>query len=452
MLTVSLGFLAACGGGFDSQSVFDESLGGDTTAFSKGRNAFELSARNLTNEERRIFEIGDSFFTQNWVTAPSSTAGRDGLGPTFNAQSCSSCHAHDGRARPPEHDDDPVRGLLLRLSVDGSDGPIDEPNYGGQLQDRAVVGVPVEGRLSITYATISGNYPHGTTYSLRRPSYAIEDIAFGPLDPAVLISPRIAPSTFGMGLLEAIPRERILALADPDDADGDGVSGRPNMVWDIRQGQFVLGRFGWKAGQPTVEQQAAAAFRDDIGITSSLFSEQNCPPAQSACLRAPNGGAIEIPDDRLAKVTFYVQTLAVPAMRNVDDEKVRWGARLFVETDCAACHTPRHVTGQDHAIPALRNQTIYPYTDLLLHDMGEGLADERPEGQATGREWRTAPLWGIGLVEVVNGHTNFLHDGRARSIEEAILWHGGEAEGSRDSFMQLSREEREALLQFLRSL
>ena len=452
MLAVSLGFLAACEGGFDSQAVFDESLGGDTTAFSKGRNAFELSARNLTNEERRIFEIGDSFFTQNWVTAPSSTAGRDGLGPTFNAQSCSSCHAHDGRARPPEHDDDPVRGLLLRLSVDGSDGPIDEPNYGGQLQDRAVVGVPVEGRLSITYATISGNYPHGTTYSLRRPSYAIEDIAFGPLDAAVMISPRIAPSTFGMGLLEAIPRERILALADPDDADGDGVSGRPNIVWDIRQGQFVLGRFGWKAGQPTVEQQAAAAFRDDIGITSSLFSEQNCPPAQSACLRAPNGGSIEIPDDRLAKVTFYVQTLAVPAMRNVDDEKVRWGARLFVETECAACHTPRHVTGQDHAIPALRNQTIYPYTDLLLHDMGEGLADERPEGQATGREWRTAPLWGIGLVEVVNGHTNFLHDGRARSIEEAILWHGGEAEGSRDSFMQLSREEREALLQFLRSL
>ena len=208
---------------------------------------------------------------------------------------------------------------------------------------------------------------------LRRPSYAIEDIAFGPLDPAVLISPRIAPSTFGMGLLEAIPRERILALADPDDADGDGVSGRPNMVWDIRQGQFVLGRFGWKAGQPTVEQQAAAAFRDDIGITSSLFSEQNCPPAQSACLRAPNGGAIEIPDDRLAKVTFYVQTLAVPAMRNVDDEKVRWGARLFVETDCAACHTPRHVTGQDHAIPALRNQTNLPLHGPPPPRYGRGL-------------------------------------------------------------------------------
>lgn len=454
ILACCLVSLPACavGGGFDSESVFDEALGGDTTAFSKGRNAFELSARNLANEERRIFEIGDSFFTQNWVTAPSSTTGRDGLGPTFNAQSCSSCHANDGRARPPEDDDDPVRGLLLRLSIDGPDGPIDEPNYGGQLQDRAVVGVPPEGRMAISYVTISGTYPDGTTYTLRQPSYAIENRAFGPLDPDVMVSPRIAPATFGMGLLEAVAEERILALADPDDADGDGVSGKPNMVWDIRKGQFVLGRFGWKAGQPTVEQQSAAAFRNDIGITSSLFAEENCPHLQSACNRAPNGGATEIPDDRLAKVTFYVQTLAVPAMRNVDDERVRLGARLFVQIDCAACHTPRHVTGQDHSIPALRDQTIYPYTDLLLHDMGEGLADNRPDGEATGREWRTAPLWGIGLVEVVNGHTYFLHDGRARSIEEAILWHGGEAEGSRESFMQLSREDREALLQFLRSL
>ena len=456
ILAASLGLLPACGvvGGYgiDLELVFDERLGGDTTAFSKGRNAFELSARNLTNEERRIFEIGDSFFTQNWVTAPASTAGRDGLGPTFNAQSCSSCHTHDGRARPPESDDDPVRGLLLRLSVNGPDGPTAEPNYGGQLQDRAIVGVPVEGRISITYATISGSYPDGSSYSLRQPSYEIEDRAFGPLDPDVMISPRIAPSTFGMGLLEAIPRERIHALADPDDADGDGVSGKPNMVWDFRKAKMVPGRFGWKANQPTVEQQAAAAFRGDIGITSSMFAEENCPPAQSACRQSPNGGSPEIPDERLAKVTFYVQTLAVPAMRNVDDVNVQRGARLFVQVDCTACHTPRHITDERHPIPALRNQTIYPYTDLLLHDMGEGLADNRPDGQASGREWRTAPLWGIGLVEVVNGHTRFLHDGRARSIEEAILWHGGEAEGSLESFMQLSRDDREALLQFLKSL
>ena len=201
-----------------------------------------------------------------------------------------------------------------------------------------------------------------------------------------------------------------------------------------------------------MEQQAAGAFLGDVGITSTLFPEENCPAAQDACAAAPNGGAPEIPDERLAQVAFYVQTLAVPAMRNVDDPRVRQGAELFVQTGCAACHTPRHVTGNDHPVEPLRNQTIFPFTDLLLHDMGEGLADGRPDGLATGREWRTPPLWGIGLVRVVNGHTMFLHDGRARSIEEAILWHGGEGQASRDNFMALTRDEREALLQFLRSL
>ena len=254
------------------------------------------------------------------------------------------------------------------------------------------------------------------------------------------------PDTGPEGLINAWP------LADPDDADGDGISGRPNMVWDIRRSEVVLGRFGWKANEPTVEQQAAAAFLGDIGITSTLFPEENCPAAQDACAAAPNGGTPEIPDERLAQVEFYVQTLAVPAMRNVDDPRVRRGAELFVQTGCAACHRPRHVTGDDHPVEPLRNQTIFPFTDLLLHDMGEGLADGRPDGLATGREWRTPPLWGIGLVEVVNRHTMFLHDGRARSLEEAILWHGGEGQAARDQFMALTRDERDALLQFLRSL
>ncbi len=447
--------LASCGPdrpGIDLDLVFDERLGGATTAFSAGSNAFELSARNLANAERRIFEVGDSFFTQNWVTAPASTEARDGLGPTFNALSCSSCHDRDGRAKPPDHDEDPERGLLLRLSVAGPDGPVDDPVYGGQLQDRAVIGIAPEGRIGIRYEIISGVYPDGTPFTLRKPTYIILDLAFGPHDPAIMISPRIASAVIGMGLLEAIPAERILERADPDDADADGISGRPNMVRDIRRGEDVLGRFGWKANQPTVEQQAAGAFLGDVGITSTLFPEENCPAAQDACAAAPNGGAPEIPDERLAQVAFYVQTLAVPAMRSVDDPRVRQGAELFVQTGCAACHTPRHVTGNDHPVEPLRNQTIFPFTDLLLHDMGEGLADGRPDGLATGREWRTPPLWGIGLVSVVNGHTMFLHDGRARSIEEAILWHGGEGQASRDNFMVLTRDEREALLQFLRSL
>ena len=247
---------AACGGGeeeIDLSQVFDELLGGETTAFSAGSNAFELSARNLTNEERRIFEVGDSFFNQNWVTAPASTEARDGLGPVFNAQSCSSCHSHDGRAKPPDHDEDPVRGLLLRLSVGSPDGPIDDPAYGGQLQDRAINGVLAEGRIGIRYEPITGEYPEGTLYSLRKPAYAVLEPAFGPLHPDVMISPRIAPFTFGVGLLEAVSEERILEMSDPDDADGDGISGRPNMVRDILTGGNVLGRFGWKANQPNIE-------------------------------------------------------------------------------------------------------------------------------------------------------------------------------------------------------
>ena len=451
LLVIASGLAHTSGPGRDYLPL-DARLGGDTTAFSAGRNAFELSARNLDVEERRTFNVGDSFFNQNWVTAPASTVARDGLGPTFNAQSCSSCHDHDGRARPPDNDDDPVRGLLLRLSIPGPDGPVADPVYGGQLQDRAINGVPAEGRIAIRYETISGSYADGTPYTLRKPEYVILDPAFGPPRPDMLVSPRIAPVVFGMGLLEAIPAERILALADPDDRDGDGISGRPNMVWDARAQAYAVGRFGWKANQPSVEQQSAGAFLGDIGITSSLFPVENCPGAQEACSRAPHGGAPEIPDDRLAKVVFYIQTLAVPAMRNVDDPAVRQGARLFEDVGCASCHTPRHVTAPDFSVRPLQDQVIFPYTDLLLHDMGEELADNRPDGQATGREWRTPPLWGIGLVQAVNGHTRFLHDGRARNLEEAILWHGGEAAAAREVFKSLSLSQRQALLRFLRSL
>ena len=454
LLAAAVMALAACGDedDVDLSLVFDEKLGGETTAFSDGANAFELSARNLPNDIRRTFEVGDSFFNQNWVTAPASTEARDGLGPTHNALSCSSCHSHDGRGKPPDNPDDPERGLLLRLSIPGPNGPIDEPNYGGQLQDRAIISVPPEGRILIAYEEQLGQYPDGTPYSLRAPVYSIQDPAYGPLHPDVMISPRVAPVVIGMGLLEAIPEADILSLADPDDANADGISGKPNYVIDVTTGKMALGRFGWKANQPTVEQQAAGAFLGDIGITSSLFPDENCPPIQESCLKAPNGGMPEVPDERLDKVTIYMQTLAVPAMRNIEDEQVQQGARLFVQTQCAACHTPRYETGNAHPLEPLRNQVIFPYTDLLLHDMGEGLADNRPDGLATGREWRTPPLWGIGLVETVNKHTMFLHDGRARSIEEAILWHGGEAAGSRTQFMSLTKDEREALIRFLESI
>ena len=436
------------------ESLLVAELGGDTTAFASNNQAFSLSARNLTNLERRTFEVGDSFFNQNWVTAPASTAARDGLGPTFNAQACSSCHTHDGRGRPPESPDDPTRGLLLRLSIPGTDAtgaPLPDPNYGGQLQDRAIRQIPPEGRLILTYTEIPGTYADGQPYTLLSPHYDFADLAFGPLHPDLMLSPRVAPSVFGAGLLETIPESIILAQADPADADNDGISGRPNMVWNWRQGKTTLGRFGWKANQPTVEQQVAAAFLGDIGITSTLFPEENCPPLQTDCQSAPNGGAPELPAERLQKITFYNRTLAVPAMRNLDDLQVAQGAKLFLSAGCAACHTPQYVTGESD-IPALSHQTIYPYTDLLLHDMGDGLADNRPDFLANGREWRTPPLWGLGLIETVNGHTRLLHDGRARSIAEAILWHGGEAEKARDNFIGLSQQERAALIAFLNSL
>ncbi len=455
LLVVVITTAIACGqdeSDVDLDEVYNVLLGGETTAFSAGTNAFELSARNLTNELRRTFEVGDSFFNQNWVAAPASTVARDGLGPTHNALSCSSCHSHDGRGKPPDGPDDPERGLLIRLSIPGPDGPIDDPVYGGQLQDRAILLVPPEGRVLITYEEMPGTYPDGTEYSLRLPVYTFEGLAFGPLHSEIMTSPRVAPAVIGMGLLEAIPEEDILALSDPDDADEDGISGRPNNVWDIRRGEKVVGRFGWKAGQPTAEQQAAGAFLGDIGITSTLFPDDNCPTVQEACLAAPDGGEPEIPDERLQKVAVYLQTLAVPAMRNTEDETVQQGATLFVRSQCAACHTTRYETGDTHPVEPLRSQVIFPFTDLLLHDMGSGLADNRPEADATGSEWRTPPLWGIGLVETVNGHTMFLHDGRARSLEEAILWHDGEAAGSRDLFMSLTAEEREALIKFLESL
>ena len=393
--------------------VLVETLGGDTTAFTTTRNAFGLPARNLNGEERRSFVVGNSFFRQNWVTAPSSTTARDGLGPTFNAVSCSSCHIRDGRAKPPEGPDDPERGLLIRLSIPGPGphgGPNPAPGYGGQLQDRAIILVPSEGRFVIVYQEVAGSFEDGPPYRLRVPSYRLEEIAFGPMPPDVMLSPRIAPAVVGMGLLESIPPEAILALADPDDADGDGISGRANLVWDIRQGRQTIGRFGWKASQPPVEQQTAGAFLNDIGITSALFPDENCASVNTLCQETLNGGSPEISDDRLAKVVFYTATLAVPAMRDVEDPQVKRGAEIFRKAGCAACHMPQHTTGA-HASEALSYQTIYPYTDLLLHDMGPELADGRPDFDANGQEWRTPPLWGIGLVETVNGHTMFLHVG-----------------------------------------
>jgi len=430
----------------------EELSGGETTVFDTTANAFSLPARNLEEPRKRSFFVGNSFFKQNWVIAPASASDRDGLGPLFNARSCSTCHLRDGRGLAPEPGED-FTSMLVRVSRPGRDeksGVVAHPVYGDQIQNFAIPGASPEAKPIVEYEEVAGTYPDGTAYSLRRPSYRFEDWKYGDPGEDLLISPRVAPHMVGMGLLEAIPEEAIESLADPGDADGDGISGRMNRVWDEQSGTQALGRFGWKAGQPTVRQQVAGAFRGDIGITSTLFATENHSAGQK--LDALAATEPEIADRLLDHVTFYSATLAVPARRDVDDPIVLKGKKIFGEIGCADCHVPTFRTGDSPEFPELSDQVIHPYTDLLLHDMGEDLADGRPEFEASGREWRTPPLWGLGLVQTVNGHSTLLHDGRARNFEEAILWHGGEAEASRDAFMKLPEAERQAVIRFLESL
>ncbi|MCP5467725.1 MAG: thiol oxidoreductase [Deltaproteobacteria bacterium] len=435
--------------------INEEFSGGDTTVFINTNEAFSKFAKNLTLAQQSDFKLGNSFFEQDWVSAPASTKARDGLGPTFNANSCASCHAKDGRGAAPLNPDEEPIALLLRISIPGETpegAPLGDPHYGDQIQNRSILNILPEASVSVGYEEVLGTYVDGESYSLRQPIYSVEDLNFGELDPDVMISPRIAPQMIGMGLLEAIPESTLQSLSDPEDLDGDGISGRLNYVWDVASQSKQVGRFGWKANQPSVRQQVAGAFLGDIGITSSFFPNENCPPAQLECLESPNGGSPELQEDVFDLVTFYSQTLAVPARRNWTDPTVLEGKVLFKKIGCTKCHTPQHVTSLDYPVSQLAGQTIRPYTDLLLHDMGPGLADGRPDFEADGSEWRTPPLWGIGLIKTVNGHNHLLHDGRARGFAEAILWHGGEATEAKEKFRQLNKIEREALIKFLGSL
>jgi CxxC motif-containing protein (DUF1111 family) len=428
--------------------------GGETTIFNKSEEAFGFFAPNLSFDEQSDFGIGNSFFRQNWVAAPSSTTARDGIGPFFNAISCSSCHFKDGRGRAPLVDGETGHGLLLRLSISGIDGNganIPDPIYGGQLQDGAVLGQTLEGKISIVYQSITETFTDGTTVVLQKPSYQINTLGYGLLASNLQISPRVANQMIGMGLLEAIPESTLLGFSDENDINKDGISGKLNYVHDVASNSKKIGRFGWKANQPSVRQQVAGAFLGDMGITTSLFPNENAPFGVDLTAIA-NGGTPEITDLNFDRVVLYSSTLAVPARRNYAEQNVLKGKKTFETIGCTKCHISKIQTGSNHSIAALRNQTIRPYTDLLLHDMGADLADNTPDFKATGTEWRTQPLWGIGLIETVNNHTNLLHDGRAKNVTEAILWHGGEAKSSKDKFKKLTATERSELLEFINSL
>ncbi len=429
--------------------------GGDATVFVSTHDAFAQAVPGLTPEHEDDFFVGNAIFNRGWVAAPASVVDMDGLGPVFNATNCSGCHFKDGRGRPPEEPDEAFLSMLIRLSVPGQGehgGPLAEPTYGGQLQGNGILGVPAEGRARVTYEEVPGAFADGEAWSLRRPTYSIDQLAHGPMSAGVMMSPRVAPQMIGLGLLELVPEDAIVAHADPDDRDGDGVSGRVNRVWDAEAGRAALGRFGWKANQPGLRQQTLGAFNGDMGITSSLFPQGDCTGAQAECQGAKSGGDPELRPDFGDAVVSYARTLAVPARRGWRDPEVKRGKELFEQAGCASCHLPSLETGASAEFPELAGQKIRPYTDLLLHDMGPELADNRPDYEATGAEWRTPPLWGVGLFKVVNRHTYYLHDGRARNLAEAVLWHGGEGKASRDAFAKMPRPDRAALLAFLGSL
>jgi len=430
-----------------------------------GTGAFSIPIAMLDTEQAAIFAKGREQFNEAWVVAP-DPSGVWGLGPTFNEDRCAHCHENNGRAKAPAERHEAVRGMLVRLSVPGRAAhgePRPHPAYGDQLQNRGIPGrVPAEGHAFFIYAERAVSFSDGEVVTLRMPAIGFSDLQFGDLGADTMVSPRIAPAMVGLGLLEAVPEQAILAIAR--EQEKLGVSGKPNYVWDQENGRMVLGRFGWKAGQPNLRQQTAAAFLNDIGATTHFFPEENCPEVQVQCLDVPSaskcggqGGCTgnyrpEVVPSRLSNITLYLQALAVPVRRGVNDPEFKRGEQLFNQADCGACHVPELKTGGNTAIPAAADVTIRAYTDLLLHDMGQELADGRPEYEADGREWRTPPLWGIGLVNEVNGHSDLLHDGRARNVTEAILWHGGEAAQARERFRMLPKTDREALVKFVNSI
>jgi CxxC motif-containing protein (DUF1111 family) len=418
-----------------SQVVSLPLAGGDTTVNNRSSRAFSNPAPGLSPEELERHLEGDANFDAVFVTAPALV--NPGLGPRFNNASCNRCHLKDGRGMP-QPGQSLVRVSLAKGKPEVPGGAVPLPGIGSQVRDQAIFGDTPDAKVSLTWQEKTGQYPDGSPYRLRSPQIILAQVdAHQPIPPETLISLRVPPPVFGAGLLEAVADADLLTLADPGDRNHDGISGKPNLVWDAQHQRKALGRFGLKANTPNLLVQTAAAYVNDIGVTNPLFPDKASFP--------------EIDQRTLETTTFYVQTLGVPARTLVNDPQVQWGEKLFIQTNCAACHIATLKTA-DSKIPVLANQTFHAYTDLLLHDMGEALSDHRPDFEASGSEWRTSPLWGLGLAQTVLPYSGYLHDGRARTIEEAILWHGGEAQRSKEQFMALSRGNRENLLRFLTSL
>ncbi len=446
--------------------------GGNVSTDDAGETAYRRPVATLDAKQAELFALGQQMFHNRWAFFWFANA-EFGRGPTSNAQACATCHVNNGRGSAPAtpHREikaadgavrdhhitvpfEPAPHMVIRISVKGDGphgGPRPHPDYGDQLQIFGVKGVvAAEGQFSIEWREQAATLGDGERVALRSPIIHITDLAYSALGADAMIGPRLAPALVGVGLLEAVPAETILALAAREPVAG--MRGKINRVWDESQQKVVLGRFGLKANHGSIREQVAIAFLNDIGLSSPVYPEQNCPPVQEACRDQMAAGKPEITRLRLEATELYLRALTVPMRRHLEDAQVQRGEQLFARAHCAFCHVPELRTGADAPLPQLAHQTIRPYTDLLLHDMGEGLADGRPDFLAGGNDWRTPPLWGIGLSETVSGANAFLHDGRARNFTEAILWHGGEASASREAFRNFSREDRQALNAFLHSL
>ncbi len=435
----------------------EELLIGKFSISNEGSKAFTKPLSGMNKSQEVDFKLGKRLFRTNWVPAPASTTGLDGLGPIFNAKSCGACHVREGRGEPLEKSQSESLGFLMRISipgqgVNGGSNPV--PGYGIQIQNKGILDIKGEADVNVTYEYINGKYPDGTSYELRKPTYTIINPRYGALPSDLMMSPRIGQQTIGLGFVDALSDNELLKNADENDADGDGISGKANYVWDIAEQRKVIGKFGWKANAPTLKQQIASAFHQDIGLTTFIFPKQNCPDPQNSCNDMPNGNgnSFEIPNKELSDITFYQTTLSVPKRRDYKEKNVLEGKALFHKLKCISCHTTGLRVEKSEFFPKMNGTIINPYSDFLLHDMGKGLADNRPDFLANGQEWRTQPLWGIGLLKTVNNHTFLLHDGRARNIEEAILWHSGESEKSKQDFMNLTKKERKQVLAFVNSL
>ncbi|GAA0808553.1 di-heme oxidoreductase family protein [Psychrobacter piscatorii] len=464
---------------FDPQEI---KQGGDSGISITSAESYSKPSSNLTASRKGSFFIGNAFFKQPWVVAPASTDSRDGLGALFNVAACQSCHIKDGRGHAPMSADDDADSLLLRLSMPATtdeqrqqlqDSLIEKvvhPMYGGQLQDRGIQGVPAEARIAVQWTDKPVTFADGHVETLRAPTFNLTNSGYGAFDDAMMVSPRVALPMIGLGLLEQIPDDDIKKQAG--NKSNSDISGKFNWVMDPQTGKRALGRFGWKAGQTKLITQNQSAFNEDMGLTSNIRPHESCMPTQTACLNATTGAdeqgngkpPVEVNDDVAKFVEFYTRNLAVPHRRNADNELVLAGKKRFYNMGCQSCHTPRYQlpkTDDDHL--EQHGQVIYPYTDLLLHDMGDALADRTIAGKlppkdaqveflANSYEWRTPALWGVGLAQTVDPQATFLHDGRARTLMEAVLWHGGEAEKQQQQVLKLDKQGRAELNAFLKSL